>query len=249
MCRHVLGIPRSPISHVTWKLVRVVTRHAPPSTMRFELWHRQRCMRIVISEFMSLDGVVQAPGGADEDTDGGFQHGGWSMPFFDGEVMGPAIGEIAERADALLYGRRTWQMMAGAWPDRAGDPFADWINSVEKYVVSSTLSESDLTWEPTTLILAADVVKAVTALRERPGRDINVMGSAQLVRTLVAADLVDEINLMIEPILLGGGKGIFPDDGAARTFELLSSTTSSTGVQICRYQRVRSKRPTGSMAP
>jgi dihydrofolate reductase len=196
-------------------------------------------MRIVISEFMSLDGVVQAPGGAEEDTDGGFEHGGWSMPFFDPEVMGPAFSEGAERTDALLYGRRTWQVMAGAWPARAGDPFADWINGVEKYVVSSTLSQSDLTWEPTTLIPGDTVIEAVAALRDRPGRDLNVLGSAQLVRTLLAADLVDELSLMIEPIVLGGGKGIFPDDGAARPFELLSATTSSTGVQLCRYQRVR----------
>jgi len=196
-------------------------------------------MRIVISEFMSLDGVVQAPGGAEEDTDGGFQHGGWSMPFFDPEMMGAQIGEMSERTDALLYGRRTWQVMAGAWPGRAGDPFADWINGVEKYVVSRTLSESDLTWRPTTLIPGDTVIEAVTALRERPGRDLNIMGSAQLARTLVAADLVDELSLMIEPIVLGGGKGIFPDDGSARTFELLSARTASTGVQICRYQRVR----------
>jgi dihydrofolate reductase len=196
-------------------------------------------MRIVISEFMSLDGVVQAPGGAEEDTDGGFEHGGWSMPFFDPEVMGPAFSEGAERTDALLYGRRTWQVMAGAWPARAGDPFADWINGVEKYVVSSTLSQSDLTWEPTTLIPGDTVIEAVAALRDRPGRDLNVLGSAQLVRTLLAADLVDELSLMIEPIVLGGGKGIFPDDGVARPFELLSATTSSTGVQLCRYQRVR----------
>jgi dihydrofolate reductase len=129
--------------------------------------------------------------------------------------------------------------MAGAWPERAGDPFADWINGVEKYVVSSTLSESDMTWEPTTLIPGDTVVEAVAALRERPGRDVNVMGSSQLVRTLLAADLVDELNLMIEPIVLGGGKGIFPDDGAARAFELVSATTASTGVQVCRYQRAR----------
>jgi dihydrofolate reductase len=196
-------------------------------------------MRIVISEFMSLDGVVQAPGGAEEDTDGGFQHGGWSMPFFDPETMGAGIGEMAERTDALLYGRRTWQVMAGAWPGRAGDPFADWINGVEKYVVSDTLSESDLTWAPTTLIRGDKMIEAVGALRERPGRDVNIMGSAQLVRALLAADLVDELSLMIEPILLGGGKGIFPDDGSARTFELLSAQTASTGVQICRYQRAR----------
>jgi dihydrofolate reductase len=196
-------------------------------------------MRIVISEFISLDGVVQAPGGREEDTDGGFRHGGWSMPFFDPDVMGTAIGEAADRTDALLYGRRTWQVMAGAWPGRAGDPFADWINSVEKHVVSNTLSESDLTWAPTTLIRGNDMVDAVKALRERPGGDVNVMGSARLARALMEADLVDELALMIEPIVLGGGKTIFPGDGAARTFELVSATTAPTGVQICRYQRAR----------
>ena len=196
-------------------------------------------MRIVISEFISLHGVVQAPGGPDEDTDGGFQHGGWSMPFFDPEVMGSSIDEAAERTDALLFGRRTWQVMAGAWPGRAGDPFADWINAVEKHVVSSTLSEADLTWAPTSLIRGADLLAAVGPLRERPGRDVNVMGSAQLARSLLEADLVDELNLMIEPIALGGGKGIFPTDGVARRFELVSATTAATGVQVCRYQRAR----------
>ena len=203
------------------------------------VWHRRTGMRIVVSEFISLDGVVQAPGGPEEDTDGGFRHGGWSMPFFDVEVMGSAVDEIAGRADALLFGRRTWQVMAGAWPERAGDPFADWINAVEKHVVSDTLTEDDLTWAPTSLIRGADLEKGVGALRERDGRDVNVMGSSQLVRSLLAADLVDELNLMIEPIVLGGGKGIFPADGEARTFELVSATTAATGVQVCRYRRAR----------
>jgi dihydrofolate reductase len=194
-------------------------------------------MRIVISEFISLDGVVQAPGGAEEDTDGGFRHGGWSMPYFDPEVMGSAVDEIAQRADALLYGRRTWQVMAGAWPGRAGDPFADWINAVEKHVVSNTLTEADLTWAPTSIIRGDDLVAGVTTLRERTGRDVNVMGSTQLVRALFEADLVDELNLMIEPIVLGGGKTIFPADGIAHRFELVSTATAATGVQICRYQR------------
>jgi dihydrofolate reductase len=194
-------------------------------------------MRIVISEFISLDGVVQAPGGAEEDRDGGFEHGGWSMPYFDPEVMGSAIDEVAQRTDALLYGRRTWQVMAGAWPGRAGDPFADWINAADKHVVSDTLTEDDLTWGPTSLIRGADLVTAVTALRERPGRDVNVMGSAQLVRSLLAEGLVDEMNLMIEPVVLGGGKSIFPADGTMRSFELVSAATTGTGVQVCRYQR------------
>ena len=207
--------------------------------MSSAVWHRRRGMRIVISEFISLDGVVQAPGGAEEDTDGGFRHGGWSMPFFDPDVMGPALDAVKEETDALLYGRRTWQVMAGAWPGRAGDPFADWMNAVDKYVVSHTLSAADLTWEPTTLISGSDVTKVVGELRDKPGGLINVMGSAQLARTLMEADLVDELSLMIEPIVLGGGKRIFADDGEARRFELLSNTTASTGVQICRYQRVR----------
>lgn len=198
-------------------------------------------MRITISEFISLDGVVQAPGGAEEDTDGGFRHGGWSMPFFDPEVMGGYIDEASQRADALLFGRRTWQVMASAWPERAesgdDDPFTAWINSVDKYVVSDTLTEADLTWGPTTLVRGADLVGSVGELREREGRDVNVMGSATLARSLLEADLVDELTLMIEPITLGGGKSIFATDGAARTFELVSTTTAPTGVVICRYQR------------
>ena len=196
-------------------------------------------MRIVINEFISLDGVVQAPGGAEEDTDGGFRHGGWSMPFFDPEVMGGAFDAMVGQTDALLFGRRTWQVMAGAWPGRAGDPFADWINGVQKYVVSSTLSEADLTWAPTTIIPGDDLVTAVAARREEPGQDLTVLGSARLVQALLAADLVDELSLMIEPILLGGGKTIFPGDGAARTFQLVSATTTKTGVQLCRYERHR----------
>lgn len=204
------------------------------------LCQRQKGMRIVISEFISLDGVVQAPGGRNEDTDGGFRHGGWSMRYFDPEVMGAALDETAKRTDAILQGRRTWQVMAGAWPRRAGDPFADWMNSIQKYVVSNTLSEADVTsWAPTTVIRGDDLVAKVSELREQPGGDVNVMGSATLVRALLAADLVDELNLMIEPIVLGGGKGIFPDDGEARPFELTSATTTATGVQVCRYQRVR----------
>ena len=153
-----------------------------PGAMSSGVWHRRNTMRIVISEFISLDGVVQAPGGAEEDTDGGFQHGGWSMPFFDPEVMGGAIDEMAKQSDALLYGRRTWRVMAGAWPGRAGDPFADWINGVDKYVVSNTLSSAEIDWSPTTIIPGDEMVKGVTELRQRPGGDINVMGSAQLVR-------------------------------------------------------------------
>ena len=196
-------------------------------------------MRIVINEFISLDGVVQAPGGAEEDTDGGFRHGGWSMPFFDPEVMGAAIGEAASKVEALMQGRRTFQVMQAAWPERAGDDFADWMNSIPKYVVSDSLSDGDITWQPTTIIRPADLVADVSKLRQQPGGDISVMGSATLARALLAADLVDELMLMIEPITLGGGKTVFPTDGAARRFELVSTVTAGTGVIICRYHPAR----------
>jgi dihydrofolate reductase len=196
-------------------------------------------MQIILSDFMALDGVVQAPGGRNEDTDGGFAHGGWSMPYFDVDAMGAAIGEVMERTDALLFGRRTWQTMAAAWPGRAGDPFADRMNEIPKYVASRTLSQDDLTWSNSTLLPADDVIGAVRRLRERDGKGVQVMGSPTLAAQLVEHDLVDEYRLMIEPILLGGGKRLFPEDGAARRLELVSTTTAGTGVLICVYRPVR----------
>lgn len=193
-------------------------------------------MRVVVSEFMSLDGVVQAPGGPQEDTSGGFRHGGWSHRFFDPDVMGSVIAEFAQRSEALLQGRCTYQVSAEAWPTRGGDLFADWINGTEKYVVSDTLAESDLTWKPTTIIRGAELVEKVSALRMKPGGDIYVYGSLSLVRSLLTAELVDELVLMIEPITLGGGKTLFPTDSALRTYELTSAITSTSGVQVCRYQ-------------
>jgi dihydrofolate reductase len=192
-------------------------------------------MRIVVSEFMSLDGVVQAPGGAEEDTEGGFTHGGWSMPYFDPDVMGGAIGEAMKTVDALLFGRRTWQVMAGAWPERAGDQFADHMNSIKKYVASRTLTQDDMTWDNSTLLSRDGAIADITALRAQEGGDLSVMGSATLARTLLAEGLVDELNLMIEPIVLGGGKRIFPEDGVARPMRLVRSVTAGTGVQICTY--------------
>ena len=193
-------------------------------------------MRIIISEFISLDGVVQAPGGAEEDTDGGFEHGGWSMPFFDAESMGPALDAVMDDTDALLFGRRTWRTMADAWPGRAGDPFADRMNALPKYVASNTLAADELDWENTTLLSGDDVVADVRELRGRDGGGIQVMGSANLASALIAHDLVDEYRLMIEPITLGGGKRLFPDDGRARPLALVSSATTGTGVHIVTYR-------------
>lgn len=193
-------------------------------------------MRIVLSHFMSLDGVVQAPGGPEEDTDGGFGHGGWSMPYFDPEAMGSVIDEVMATTEALLFGRRTWQTMAAAWPERAGDPFADCMNEIPKYVASRTLRQDELTWPNSTLLAPDDAIGAIRELRARDGKGLQVMGSASLSAQLVAHDLVDEYRMMIEPVLLGGGKRIFPDDGSARPLELVSATTAGTGVLVCTYR-------------
>ncbi|MYQ40523.1 Dihydrofolate reductase [Streptomyces sp. LamerLS-316] len=192
-------------------------------------------MRIVISEFMSLDGVVQAPGGPEEDTDGGFTQGGWTHPYFD-EVVGGAFDTALSDADALLFGRRTWQAMAGAWPERAGDPFADRMNSLPKYVVSSTLGDDKLTWSHTTRIPGDSAVARIRELRAAEGHDLLVMGSPALARTLLHEGLVDELRLLVMPVIVGGGKTIFPGDGALRPFELVSTAVSGTGVHVCTYR-------------
>ena len=193
-------------------------------------------MKVLVSEFMSLDGVVQAPGGKEEDPSGGFRHGGWSFEFFDPSAMGAVVDEYAQRSEVLLQGRRTYEVSAAAWPQRSGDPFSDWINSAQKYVVSDTLSESDLAWGPATIIRPSELVEKVSALREQPGGDIYVYGSLSVVRALLADGLVDELVLMIEPITLGGGKTLFPGDGEARKFDLISAQTAKTGVQVCHYR-------------
>ncbi|MEU8205390.1 dihydrofolate reductase family protein [Streptosporangium sp. NPDC049046] len=193
-------------------------------------------MRVVIVEFMSLDGVVQAPGGPEEDTDGGFAHGGWSHPFFDPEVVGGAFDGALSGAGALLFGRRTWQTMAAAWPGRAGDPFADRMNAIPKYVVSLTLGDDQLTWNNTTRIPGDEAVAHIRKLRETEGGDLVLMGSPTLARTLLSEDLVDELRLIVMPVILGGGKTIFPDDGGLHTFELVSTVTSRAGTNVCVYR-------------
>ncbi|MFF9983824.1 dihydrofolate reductase family protein [Streptomyces erythrochromogenes] len=201
-------------------------------------------MRIVITEFISLDGVVQAPGGQGEDNDGGFAHGGWTQPFFDPEVVGGSFTEALEKADALLYGRRTWQNMAAAWPERAGDPFADRMNALPKYVVSDSLRDDELTWNNTTRIDGAKAVARIRELRDGVGGggvgggggDLVVMGSPTLARTLLSEGLVDELRLMIMPVLLGGGKSIFPQDGGLHALELVSTAISPAGVHVCTYR-------------
>ncbi len=151
-------------------------------------------------------------------------------------MVGGAFDDAMTEAEALLFGRRTWQTMAAAWPDRAGDPFADQMNAIPKYVVSETLGDDELTWNNTTRIPGNEAVARIRELRETDGEDLLVMGSATLVRTLLRERVIDELRLIIEPVILGGGKTIFPDDGALRTLELVSTVTSGTGVHVCTYR-------------
>jgi dihydrofolate reductase len=197
-------------------------------------------MEIIITEFMTLDGVVQAPGGPEEDTDGGFAHGGWSRPYFDVDTMGGIWDAVIQRADAMLFGRKTWEVSAAAWPQQSGNPFADRINSIPKYVATRTLAADDVAaWSGSELLPGEDAIAGVRGLREREGRGIFVLGSATLAAQLAEHDLIDEYVLMIEPILLGGGKRVFPSDGQARPLELVDVKQASTGVLVCTYRRVR----------
>ena len=195
-------------------------------------------MQIVVVAYMSLDGVVQAPNRPDEDTDGGFAHGGWSHRFYDPEVMGPVFGEAMQGAAALLFGKHTWQAFAAAWSGRAGDTFSSLMTTLPKYVVSSTLGEDDLTWN-TKLIPGDNAVADISKLQEGASGELVVLGSPRLVQTLLGENLVDELRLMIEPVLLGGGKRIFPDDGEMRTLELVSTVTAATGVIVSTYRPVK----------
>ena len=189
-------------------------------------------MRIVIIEFISLDGVVQAPGGADEDRDGGFAHGGWSHPFFD-ETVGGGFNDALTKADALLFGRRTWQTMAAAWPERAGDPFADRMNSIPKHVVSTTLETAD--WNNTT-ILDADPFARIREIKA--SQNVLTWGSAQLVQGMLAEGLVDELVLLYSPIVLGAGKRLFAE-GARHDLRVVESTPLEGGMLALRLAAAR----------
>ncbi len=195
-------------------------------------------MQIVVVAYMSLDGVVQAPNRPDEDNEGGFAHGGWSHPVYDPEVMGPVFGESMQGAGGLLFGKHTWQAFAAAWSGRSGDAFSNLMNRLPKYVVSSTLTDDDLTWN-TTLIPGDKAVAEISNLHKAAGKELVALGSPRLVETLIKENLVDELRLMIEPLLLGGGKRIFPDDGGMRTLELVSTVTAATGVNVCTYRPVK----------
>lgn len=192
--------------------------------------------KLIVSEFVSLDGVIQAPGGKDEDRDGGFEHGGWTLPYWHDDI-GRNFGALMKDADAFLLGRRTYLTHAEAFePMPAGDPFGDMMNAPKKYVVSRTLKEP--TWRNTTII-RGDVIESVRALKAQAGKNILTDGSSQLVHALLAHDLVDELHLLLYPLTLGGGKRLLPE-GVHTTFTLLSAKAYPTGVVGLHYARQRS---------
>ena len=188
--------------------------------------------KIVVSEFMSLDGVMQAPGGANEDTDGGFTDGGWTMPYWHDEI-GAQFFKLMGETDAFLLGRKTWQIHGTAFePMAAGNPFVDLMNTAPKYVVSTTLTSADA-WRNSTL-LSGDVIAHVRALKEQPGKHIAIDGSSVLIHALAQHDLIDEYHLLVYPLVLGGGKRVFPD-GARLNLQLVEARPFPTGVVLTHY--------------
>lgn len=194
--------------------------------------------KVIVNEFLSLDGVMQGPGDPDEDRSGGFEHGGWQMPYFDDDFAKVAFEGMAE-TDGYLFGRRTYEIMAAYWPTQPDDvPFAASLNGLPKYVASTTLSEP-LEWRNSTL-LQGDVAKAVAELKEQPGKNLVVLGSGELVQTLMENDVVDEYGLSFHPIVLGSGKRLFREGSPKRPLRLVRSMTTSTGVIVATYEPDRS---------
>ncbi len=188
--------------------------------------------KIIVSEFVSLDTVMQAPGGVQEDTEGGFTHGGWTGPFWHDEI-GAHFFEEMHHSDALLLGRKTWQIHGGAFePMPAGDPFGDLMNSMPKYVVSTTLTTASA-WRNSTLI-RSNVVEEVRTLKAQPGKNIVIDGSSVLIHTLAEHDLIDEYSLFVYPIVLGSGKKLFPE-GLRVNLRLLEARPLPSGVVLMHY--------------
>jgi dihydrofolate reductase len=195
--------------------------------------------QITATTFVSLDGVMQAPGGPSEDTSGGFHHGGWSVPHGD-ETFGAYVGEVFARADGFLLGRRTYDIFAGYWPHITdpGNPVATGLNSLPKYVVSTTLT--DPAWHNTT-VLDGDPVAAVRKLKEQPGGEIQIHGSGALIRSLLGHDIIDLYRVLVFPVYLGTGARLFPEGEAPLGFEVRDRRAVGTGLGITAL----TLRPTG----
>lgn len=194
---------------------------------------------VVANEWVSLDGVIQAPGAPDEDTSGGFRHGGWHLPYFD-DLSRKWVVEGLVAAGGFLFGRRTYEILASYWPHASEQEqvIAEPLNGKPKYVASRTLAEP-LAWQ-NAFLLQGEVVEAVSGLKSRTAEDLHVLGSSQLLDLLADAGLVDEYRLMIDPLLVGGGKSLFPRDGGLRPLELVSSQVTATGAILARYIRTDS---------
>lgn len=191
--------------------------------------------KLIVHEFVTLDGVMQAPGGKDEDLDGGFAYGGWTVPYWH-DAIGESFTALMKDVDAFLLGRRTYVTHAAAFePMPPGDPFGDLMNAPKKYVVSQTLRQP--TWRDTTII-RDNVIEEVRALKARPGKTILTDGSSQLVHALLLHDLIDELHLHLYPLVLGSGKKVVPE-GVHATFRLTSATPYPTGVVGLHYVRQR----------
>ncbi len=190
--------------------------------------------KVIVNEWMTLDGVVQAPGAAEEDTSGGFAHGGWHLPYFDDVSQARVVQGLTE-AGGFLLGRRTYEIFAAYWPDASEEEqiTARPLNTKPKHVATTTLAEP-LAWQNST-VLQGELGEAVDALKQEDGGDLHVIGSAALVRALIERDLVDELRFMIDPLVVGGGKRIFGDDGVRRPLRLVESEVTSTGAILATY--------------
>jgi dihydrofolate reductase len=203
--------------------------HPPAADLR-----ETEMRKVIVNEFMSLDGVVQAPGGVDEDTSGGFEHGGWHLRYFD-DLSQKRVFESIVEAGGFLLGRRTYEIFAAYWPNAPEEEqvIAEPLNTKPKYVASTTLSDP-LEWQNST-VLRGDVAEAVAALKQEDGADLHVIGSTELVQMLIDHELVDEFRLMIDPLVLGGGKRIFRADGSVRPLRLVDSEVTTTGAILATY--------------
>jgi dihydrofolate reductase len=190
--------------------------------------------KVIADEWMTLDGVIQAPGQQDEDRTGGFQHGGWHVGYFD-DIAQRRVVDSVVTAGGFLLGRRTYEIFAAHWPNASEEEqvLAEPLNTKPKYVASRTLAEP-LAWQ-NSRVLQGDVAEAVAALKQEDGEDLHVIGSSELVQTLVEHDLVDEFRVMIDPVVVGGGKRLFRDDGGLRPLRLVDSQVTTTGVLIATY--------------
>jgi len=189
--------------------------------------------KIVAVVSLTLDGVMQAPGRKDEDTRGGFEHGGWAGPYFD-PVMMKTMGEGMAEGGPMLFGRRTYEDFYKVWPARKDNPFSKVLDEGQKYVASRTLQEP-LPWQNSTL-LPGEAAQSVARLKEQPGKDIVVLGSGDLLQTLMRSGLVDHFLLSIHPLVLGRGRRLFNDDDARRAYRLVRSVPTTTGVVIAGYE-------------